>query len=136
MFIARIDYCQQHLNRWKDMLQVTDWFEFLDRPDRFHYLISRARPITKQLLQEAGASKLAPSLLVWDEVTTLVSGWYGLWPNPSDHEKDASARIEILNMRWHYEFCGFVDYESDAARVILKKYENIVREFGELRPGI
>ena len=136
MFIPRIDYCQQHLDRWKDMLQVTDWFEFLDRPDRFHYLISRARPLTKQLIKEAGASTPSPSLLVWDEVTTLVSGWYGLWPNPSQHEKDASERIEALNMSWHYDFCGFVEYESDAAVVVLKKYEDIVREFNLVRASI
>jgi hypothetical protein len=36
-------------------------------------------------------------------------------------------------MSWHYDFCGFVAYESEAAAVVLKKYEDIVREFVELR---
>ena len=144
MYISRDNYCQVYLDQWQDSLKVDNWFEFLDRPDRFYQLIRRAEPptvknICDELLIDSALRKhpktdlelerRRPLTIHWSDVNELIGGWYGLWPNPTPKEKDANTRIDELNIKWSYEFCGFIQYESDVALSVIQEYEAIDKEF-------
>ena len=128
MFIPRKNYCQAHLDEWRKNLDVDDWFSFLDRPDRFHYLISRAEPVTFAGLKARDLNN--KPFIAWADVTGLVGG--EMWPNATVEELEACEEIVKLYKRWHYEFCGITypdTHDIEESKKALDEYNLIVQKF-------
>ena len=119
--IPRKNYAQAHLDEVRRITGIYDWFSFLDRKDRLIHLMEISRPPMRYYDDDALDFNW---LCTWDFLGRI--DWYGLWIDKTPQEDWLFREIEKRNYEW-WEICGVMTYECDEAKVILKRFENLIR---------
>ena len=132
MQIPRKEYCQVHLDEWKEKLAVTDWFAYLDQPDRLMRVLSRGYPFSISTMEQIEKS---PEFVYWEEFGALISSnWYGIWPNATAEELKVVEAIAQLHVNW-WKSGGFHDTAPFVQDELKASYNQLVRDY-EKNPSL
>ena len=126
MLIPRNEYCQVHLDEWKVKLAVTDWFEYLDQPDRLIRVLDRGYPFAISTMEQIEKNS---EFVYWEEFGALISSnWYGIWPNATSRELKVADAVAQLHVDW-WKSGGFHDSAPFLQNEIKAKYNQIVQDY-------
>ncbi|NRP59220.1 hypothetical protein [Marinobacterium sp. xm-d-564] len=126
MQIPRKEYCQVHLDEWKEKLAVTDWFEYLDQPDRLMRVLERGYPFSISTMEHIEKN---PEFVYWEEFSALItSNWYGIWPNATTKELEVSEAVAQLHEDW-WKSGGFHDTAPFVQDALKASYNKIVKDY-------
>ena len=115
------NYAKAHLEEVKYITGISDWFSFLDLPDRLTLLMEKSEPPSSEFLPiKAGAS-------TWDWLALMTGpdNFYGLWVNTTPQEMWINQQIVRRTEEW-LAICGFHDPTCEDARAIVERYERLI----------
>ena len=120
--IPRENYAQAHLDEVCVITGIYDWFDFSDRKDRLIYLMEISRP---SMLQLDGDNLTDFTwLCTWEFLGD--QEFYGLWIDKTPQEDWLLRQIKKRNREW-WENLRRNGQESDEAKIILERFENLTR---------
>ena len=120
--IPRENYAQAHLDEVCVITGIYDWFDFSDRKDRLIYLMEISRPSMLQL----DGDNLTD--FTWQCTREFLGDqeFYGLWIDKTPQEDWLLRQIKKRNREW-WENLRRNGHESDEAKIILERFENLTR---------